>query len=143
MKSFSTSTTIDAPAADVWAILTEGAAYPGWNTSVERLEGTIAPGETIRLFVKLNPGRAFPVKVTTFEPPRRMTWTGGMPLGLFKGVRDFTLTDRGPGGTEFAMREAFSGPLSPIFGRMIPDMQPAFDEFAACLKARAEGGAAK
>jgi transposase len=27
------------------------------------------------------------IKVTEFEPARRMTWTGGMPLGLFKGVR--------------------------------------------------------
>ena len=49
------------------------------------------PGEKIKVVSGANPGRAFPVKVTEFTPGQRMTWTGGMPLGLFKGVRTFTL----------------------------------------------------
>ena len=100
-------------------------------------EGRIAPGEIVKLHVKLNPGRAFPVKVAEFTPPSRMVWRGGMPLGLFKGERVFTLAPEGTG-TRFSMVETFSGPLAGLIGRSIPDMQPAFDEFAACLKARAE-----
>jgi len=44
------------------------------------------------------------VKVTEFVPGSRMTWSGGMPLGLFKGVRTFTLDPR-PDGTAFALEE--------------------------------------
>jgi hypothetical protein len=69
--------------------------------------------------------------------PARMVWSGGMPLGLFKGVRTFTLTPQGDS-VRFEMREVFSGPLSPLIERSLPDLQPAFDEFAASLKRRAE-----
>jgi hypothetical protein len=67
-------------------------------------------------------------------------WAGGMPLGLFKGERTFTLTERGGGTVEFRISEAFSGLLSPLIERSIPNLQPAFDEFAADLKKRAEAG---
>lgn len=137
MKTFQTSCTIDAKPEAIWALLTDAASYPAWNPTVDRVEGRIAPGETIKLHVKINPGRAFPVKVTEMVPSERMTWSGGMPLGLFKGERTFTLT-RNSHGVEFAMREVFSGLLSPLIEKSIPDMQPAFDEFAAALKACAE-----
>ncbi len=113
------------------------AQWAQWNPTVDRVEGNIAAGERITVHVKLSPGRAFPVKVSVFEPPNRMVWTGGMPLGLFKGERTYTLTPRS-GGVEFAMREAFTGLMAPLITRSIPDMQPAFDEFTAALKRRCE-----
>lgn len=61
-----------------------------------------------------------------------------MPLGPFKGERIFELQPLDSGGVEFAMREDYSGLLAPLISKSIPDLQPAFDEFAACLKARAE-----
>jgi hypothetical protein len=67
-----------------------------------------------------------------------MVWSGGMPLGLFTGTRTFTLTPRSDGSTEFTMREEFRGLLAPLIGRSIPDLQPAFDAFAAALKREAE-----
>ncbi len=139
MKSFETATTISAAPEAIWALLTDAPGYPAWNTTVDRVEGRIAPGETIKVHVKINPGRAFPVKVTEFGPPERMVWTGGMPLGLFKGERTFTLTPTADG-VRFAMREVYTGLLAPLIGRSIPDLQPAFDEFAAALKLRAESG---
>ena len=138
MKTFQATTSIRATPESIWTILTDGARYPDWNTTVDRLEGTIAPGQKIKLHVKLNPGRAFPVRVSEFEPSRRMVWRGGMPLGLFKGERTFSLTPRSDGAVDFSIKEVFSGPLSPLIEKSIPDMQPAFDEFAASLKRRAE-----
>ena len=44
------------------------------------------------------------------------------------------------GGVEFVMREAFTGMMAPLIAKSIPDMQPAFDEFAAALKRRCEQG---
>jgi hypothetical protein len=69
-----------------------------------------------------------------------MVWKGGMPLGLFKGVRTFTLSPQPDGMTRFTMREEFTGPLLPLIWRSMPDLGPSFAQFAAGLKARAEGG---
>lgn len=137
MKSFSVTTTIAASPERVWALLTDGAAYPSWNSTVDKVEGEIAPGKTIKMFVKLNPGRAFPVKVSKFDAPSTMVWSGGMPLGLFKGERTYEVTPKGDG-VEFSMREAFTGLLAPLITKSIPDMQPAFDDFARDLKKQAE-----
>jgi hypothetical protein len=77
------------------------------------------------------------VTVTQFEPGRSMVWSGGMPLGLFKGVRTFTLAPEGSG-TRFTVREDYTGPLLPMIWRSMPDLGPSFEQFARGLKARAE-----
>jgi hypothetical protein len=138
MKSFGTSISIQAPTDTIWAILTDGPRWLEWNPTIEKIDGAIVPGGKVKVFTKLSPGRAFPVRVSEFVPGERMVWTGGMPLGLFKGVRTYTLTPKPPGGVEFAMTEVFDGLLAPLITKSIPDLQPSFVEFAAALKARAE-----
>ena len=138
MKTFSTAILIQAAPETIWQILTDAVAYPSWNTTVAKVEGRIALGETITVHAKLVPGRAFPVKVVVFDAPRRMVWRSSMPLGLFKGERTYDLRSLGASEVEFSMRESFTGFLAPLIGKSIPDLQPAFNEFAACLKARAE-----
>lgn len=138
MKAYSATTTIEASPETVWSILTDAAAYPEWEPGVDRIEGRIAPGETVTAYTRLNPRRAFPAKVTEFIPARKMVWSGGMPLGLFKGERTFTLSPRSNGSVEFTIREVFSGPLLPLIGRSIPDMTSSFEQLAAGLKKRAE-----
>ena len=140
VKKFQVSTTISANIDAIWQILTDASHYTDWNTTVDKVEGRIAAGEKITFHAKVSPGRAFPVKVTEFVPGEKMVWTGGMPLGLFKGERVFTLTDRRGGAVEFRMSETFSGLLSPLIERSIPNLQPAFDQFAADLRKRAETG---
>jgi hypothetical protein len=137
MKHYDASATIDAPPDQVWAILTDAPAYPQWDSGVQKVDGRIAPGEKIKVVSEANPGRAFPVKVSQFEPAKRMVWSGGMPLGLFKGVRTFTLAPEGAG-TRFAVREEYTGPLLPLIWRSMPDLGPSFEQFARGLKARAE-----
>jgi len=123
----------------VWNLLTDLAGYPAWNTTVDKVEGTIGLGNKVTVHAKLAPGRAFPVKVTTLESPRKMVWTGGAPLKfVFKGERTFLLTPKSADTVEFSMEEVFEGLMAGVIGKSIPDLQPAFDEFAACLKARAE-----
>ena len=61
--------------------------------------------------MKVNPGRAFPIKVTEFATGQRMVWSGGMP-----------------------------GPMLPMIWRSIPDLGPSFTQFANGLKQRAETG---
>ena len=139
MKHYEASSTIDADPAAIWAILTDAPAYSQWDSGVVKLEGRVAPGEKLKVTSEVNPKRAYPVKVSEFEPGRRMAWTGGIPLGLMTGVRAFTLTPEG-GATRFTLREDFSGPLLPVIWRSMPDLQPSFEKFVAGLKKRAENG---
>jgi uncharacterized protein YndB with AHSA1/START domain len=138
MKSFAATTSIRATPEKIWSILTDAARYPRWNTTVTKVDGRIAPGERVTVHVTINPGRAFPVTVAEFEAPRRMVWRGGMPLGLFTGERTFTLTPQRDGTVTFDMRETYRGLLASLIGRSIPDLQPAFDEFARALTREAE-----
>ena len=140
MKFYESTAAIEAKPEAIWAILTDAVGIPKWDSGVVRIEGRIAPGEKIKVVPEINPKRAFPVKVTAFEPAKKMEWTGGMPLGLFKGVRTYTLTPQGDGTTTFRMREEFSGPLLPMIWKSMPDFGPSFEQFASGLKAKAETG---
>jgi uncharacterized protein YndB with AHSA1/START domain len=137
VKYFEAGSTINARPEKVWAVLTDAERFPDWDSGIDRVEGKIAPGATIKLYVKVNPGRAFPLKVTEFVPNRRMVFSGGMPLGLFKGVRTYTLEPNGSA-TKFDMREEYTGPLLGMIWKSIPDLGPSFQQFANGLKARAE-----
>lgn len=139
MMEYEAGSEINASLEAVWAVLVDGQQYTSWDSGVEKFEGTIGPGNTIKVYSEVAPGRAFPVKVVEYDEGRKMTWESGMPLGLFKGRRTFTLTPNGSA-TRFHMHEKFSGPLLPLLGRTIPDLQPTFDKFANGLKQRVENG---
>ena len=136
-RFFESSAEIAAAPDAVWAVLTDGDGWSTWDSGVDGVDGRIASGETITIRSKVAPGRAFPVKVTTFDAPRTLVFGGGMPLGLFKGVRTYRLTPSGPG-TRFEMREEYSGPVVALMWRSMPDLGPSFAEFASGLKARVE-----
>ena len=45
MKSFTATTNIKAPAATVWAIITDAPNYPKWDPGVIRIEGELRPAK--------------------------------------------------------------------------------------------------
>ena len=138
MKSFHTAILIDAPVSRVWSLLTDLPNWPRWNTTVDKVEGSIGLGSRVTVYAKASPGRAFPLKVSELDPPNRMVWRGGMPLGLFSGTRTYVLTPQPNGPLQFQMTEEFTGLMAPLITRSIPDLQPSFEEFAKCLKKAAE-----
>ena len=138
MRAYEATALIEASPDGVWAILTDALGYTQWDSGVERVGGHIAPGERITVVSKVNPGRAFPVTVTDFVPGQKMVWSGGVPLGLFKGVRTFTLSRQANGAIRFTMREEYTGLLAPLIWRSIPDLGPSFEQFATGLKNQAE-----
>ena len=140
MRGYETTVAIDANADIVWRILTDLPAYTSWDSGVDRVEGQIKPGQKITVYSKVAPGRAFPVTVTQFEPPRAMRWASGMPLGLFKGERTFNVAPNGDRQVRFSMREEYTGLLAPLIFRSIPDLNASFQQFASGLKQRAEHG---
>jgi uncharacterized protein YndB with AHSA1/START domain len=139
MRAFEATVVIDASPEQVWAVLTDVASWPQWDSGVTRVDGSARLGERLTIAVAANPGRAFPVKVVTVEPPAQLVFRGGMPLGLFAGVRTYTLAAEGAT-TRFSMKEAYSGPLASLITRSIPDLGPSFRQFAEGLKRRTEAG---
>jgi len=139
MLEYVATTLIDAQPNDVWAVLTDAAAYRDWNPEIVAIDGQIAAGSRITAHVRLGSGvmRRVGMRVTELTPPSQMEWTGGLPFGLFVGRRTFTVTPRNDG-TEFRLHLRMSGPLSSAIGKSVGDRQPEVDSFAAALKARAE-----
>ncbi len=132
---------IAAPPDRAWALLVDLPAWRAWNPTVVSVDGDIAAGGAVRLVSTVDPKRTFSLRVTELLPPTRLTWASGMPLGLFRGTRTYTLAPADAGtATDFAMTETYEGPLAGLIGRSIPDLGPSFEEFADGLKAAAERG---
>ena len=139
MVEYSTRIAIDAPPERVWQILTDAGGYAEWNPEIFRIDGRIAAGAKITTHVRLGGGveRKISLRVTELEPPKRMVWVGGIPLGLFVGRRTYRVTPAGAG-SEFQLHLRMSGPLSGPIAKSVGDRQPEVDSFAAGLKKRAE-----
>jgi Polyketide cyclase / dehydrase and lipid transport len=49
MRANDASSTIEASPDVIWAILTDAPGYTTWDSGIVRVEGRIAPGETIKV----------------------------------------------------------------------------------------------
>lgn len=127
---------IAASPARIWEILTNGADFPRWNSTVQQIEGKIGAGEKIVLYATIAPKRAFKLKIDEFVPNQKLVWSDGN--FVFRGVRTYTLTPQGHGSTDFTMVEVFTGAMLPLIAGSLPDFAPEFKKFAADLKREAE-----
>jgi len=122
----------------VWNILSNAAGYSLWNPEVIAIEGRLVADARFKARVRLGDGAVRLVRMrVTEEPPRLMTWIGGLPLGLFVGRRTVTLAARETS-TAFRMELSMTGPLAALILKSVGDRQPEIDRFAAALKAYAE-----
>jgi len=128
---------IQAPAARIWALLTNAAKFPSWNSTVTSIEGEIALGNKLGIKVPLDPKRTFHPKVIELIENERTRWADGF-APMFRGVRTFTLAPSGQGATKFVMEERFSGLMLPMIKGSLPDFGPAFDRYAEDLARAAE-----
>lgn len=130
-RETSVSADIQADPGIVWALLTNAAEYPRWNSTVRSINGQIRQGETIELKSILDEKRTFKLKVKGFEPEKRLVWGDAM------GSRVYAITQNGSGVT-FTMAEKIGGPFFPLFAKYIPSFDASFEQFAADLKREAE-----
>lgn len=144
MKTISHSIEINAPAADVWKVLTDLAAYPDWNPFIREASGRIAVGErlTLRMFPANGKPMTFRPRVLAADPGAELRWIGRFILpGVFDGEHRFTLTETATGGTELVQSENFSGLLVPFTGKTIAATRQNFAALNQALKTRAENPA--
>ncbi len=121
----------------IWALLTNAADFPRWNSTVTRIDGRIAAGEKIALKAKIAADRIFNLRVTDVVPNRSMVWRDGA-APMFTGVRTFTLAPATDGATTFTMSEVYSGIMLPMIAGSLPDFRQTFEQYFADLKREAE-----
>src|SRR3990172_2705153 len=120
---YSAGINIKAKADRVWALMTNAADFPRWNSTVKSIEGRIALGQTIKLIATISPTRTFNLKVIEFIPEKMMVWSDGN--AMFKGVRTYTTTPKADGSTDFTMSEVYTGLMLPMIAGSLPDFGPA------------------
>jgi uncharacterized protein YndB with AHSA1/START domain len=135
-KTFSRETAISidiqADKSIIWALLTNAADYPRWNSTIISIDGTITKGGKIQLKSTLDPKRVFKLSVKEFEADNKLVWGDAM------GKRIYTLKSIGNRLTNFSMNEKIGGPIFPLFAKMIPPFDKSFEQFASDLKKEAE-----
>jgi len=133
---YSAGINIKAKADKVWALMTNAADFPRWNSTVKSIQGKIASGETIKLVATISPTRTFNLKIIEFVPEKIMVWSDGN--AMFKGVRTYTLNPKADGSTDFTMVEVYSGLMLPMIAGSLPDFIPTFEQYVSDLKKEAE-----
>lgn len=102
---------IDAPAREVWSVLTDFAGYEKWS-NFSRAEGEAQVGS--RLVMRM-PGMRFRPTITVADADQRLCWVGTLGSGrLFHGEHSFTLSTNADGTTRVTNREEFSGLLATL-----------------------------
>lgn len=138
----STTIAIPARAGMVWSVLTDLESYPDWNPFIRKATGQRRAGAQWRLELTLN-GRTFQtvrVQVTCWEPGRRLTWRGGIPIlrlpmpHLSTGTHDVRITETRQG-VDLVQAETCAGWLAPVlFPWLQGRMQARLAEMNAALQ---------
>jgi hypothetical protein len=117
MKAYDSILEIDAPAEQVWAVLTDFSAYPEWNPALPTIGGDLSVGSTLSMELDLGGRRmAVTAEVQELEPGRRFSWKGNLGADLlFTGRREFTVSSAGPDTTTFRHVESLRGLIVPVF----------------------------
>lgn len=133
---------IDAPPADVWAVLTDGDAYGEWNPFIVEMRGPVEVGGTLQNTLQPSPDQqmSFAPTILVVEEERELRWLGRLWVPrLFDGEHYFLLSET-DGGTRLVHGERFSGVL--LWFIDVEDFRANFEAMNAALKERAEGRAA-
>jgi hypothetical protein len=134
--SFSVTTSIDAPAATIWKLLTDLSAQSKWNSTLTSIDGEVALGKRVTFEVPEARGQKFSPTVVAYEEPRSMVWRLNR-WPLLVSERTYRLTPAPDGSTEFTITEVFWGLLLPVVAKTLPDFGLMFERTASDLKTAA------
>lgn len=133
-----TSIQINAPANQVWAILTAFEQYSDWNPFILEIKGEVAEGKQI--VAKID-GMVFKPTILAYTTNKELKWLGKLWFkGLFDGEHQFLLVANEDGTTTLQHSEQFSGILVPLFKKMLrTKTKLGFEKMNLKLKERVEG----
>ncbi len=122
MKEIRTETLIKAAPEKVWEVFTAFDRYPGWNTFISSLKGTVTEGSRIKITLT-PPGMGkmnISPKILKIKQGEELRWRGSLLIpGIFDGEHIFELADNRDGTVRFTQREIFNGLLVPFFSKML------------------------
>lgn len=127
---------INARSSTVWDIITDAGNYTVWDSGITEIDGDIRNGGTIRIRTTTAANRRYRLRVEQI-PGEVMTWTRALPLALFKSVRTFTLSSQSTL-THLRVTEEVTGPLAPLMGSTVQDIEDAVTGYFSAVKKRAE-----
>ena len=134
---------IQATPQQVWAVLTDNAAYPEWNPFIISSSGKIQAGATLTNVMHDATGNTtFTPTVLVAEPGHELRWVGRFPPGgIFTGEHTFTITQVRPGVVLLTQREDFTGIAVPFYEHWLhADTLPMFKAMDDALAQRVTGG---
>lgn len=144
MAELHTKITINAPAEEVWAVLTDFERYAEWNPFIVNSTGKAEVGATLTNTMRQpDKDHVFKPTVTKCDPPRYFEWLGKLFFsGLFDGRHYFQLEETEPGKTVFTHGEYFSGILVGLIWKKIEaGTRAGFEAMNEALKAKLESQA--
>ena len=135
MKYFESEALINARASTVWEVITDAGNLTVWESGVTAIDGELSNGGTVRIKTT-DSGRIIRLRVQQM-PGEVMTWTSGLPLGLLKRIRTFTLSPLA-GLTHLTVKEVVSGPLVKLLGNTDQDTARTLNDYVGAVTKRAE-----
>jgi hypothetical protein len=142
MRKIQTEIEINAPAEQVWQVLTDFAAMSEWNPFIRRISGRPRVGERLRVHLQPPGGRGMTFRPVVLQavPERELRWLGRLLVpGLFDGEHYFQIEPLDERRVRFVHGERFSGLVLPLLWRgLVTNTRRGFEEMNRALKARAE-----
>jgi hypothetical protein len=144
VREFCSTIDIDAPVERVWLIVTNFAAYPKWNRSMQRICGELISGARMDIDVPVLGRRRFTFKgkVLVVQPEREFQWSGYLVLPkLLDATHRITLQPLDDSRSRFTQGTRVTGALVPWLGSEWRKAEQHLKSTNDALKNRAEAGA--
>ena len=110
-----TDIVINAPPAEVFAVLADFEQYPNWNPYHRSVQGEFVEGALLHIHIQRPDGEEIdvPPHMQTIVADREISWGGGIK-GVFYGEHRFVLRPSAPGVTHLQHDEDFWGVAVPF-----------------------------
>jgi hypothetical protein len=114
VPTIKTAIDVAASAEMVWRVLTYFPDYPKWNPFLVSIQGSLAPGQRLKIQARLSQDREykFSPRVVKVIPASELRWRRWRFIeGVFDREQAFFIVPNGIKGVRFIQREHFSGLL--------------------------------
>lgn len=136
VEYFESEALINARASTVWEVITDAGNLTVWESGITAIDGELRNGGTIRIKTTDGGGRILRFRVEQM-PGEVMIWTRGLPLGMLKRIRTFTLSPQA-GLTHLTVKEEVSGPPATLLGNTRPGTAQTLNDYVSAVSKRAE-----